>query len=309
MIVHIFKNNFEIQKDRKWVFTLGVFDGVHSGHQYVIDFLKNLAETENSETALMTFDPHPRFVLQPDTDFKLLTTLEEKILLLEQFGVQNIIIQEFSKDFSRLSALEFVRDILVKKFQIHSLIIGYDQKFGKNRDGNFEHLQNLAKTFHFDLLRLPSVNKNETTVSSTKIRNLLEKGEIEQANQYLGYEFIMTGTVAHGDRIGRTIGFPTANLEIDPQKICPKNGVYIVKVSIDNEVFTGMMNIGMRPTFGGGLKRQLEVHILNFNRNIYGKKIPIHFLDRIRDEKKFATKNELIKQLEEDKKKTEKFFL
>ena len=306
--MHIFRDNFEIQKDRKWVFTLGAFDGVHVGHQYVINYLKDIAEKENSETALMTFEPHPRFVLQPDTDFKLLTTLDEKISLLEQFKIQNVVIQEFNKDFSRLSALEFVRDILVKKLQIHSLIVGYDQQFGKDRNGNFEQLQNLAEIFNFELLRLPSVDKNETVVSSTKIRNLLKKGEIRQANQYLGYEFLMTGTVVLGSRIGRTMGFPTANLEIDPHKIYPKNGAYAVRVSIDNENFKGMMNIGMRPTFGGGLKKQVEVNILNFDNDIYGKKITVHFIDRLRDEKKFTSKNELIEQLEEDRKKTEEFF-
>ncbi len=308
--MEIHKENFSLSlpQDRKVIFTLGMFDGVHLGHRFVLNHLSEVAEKEGGETAIMTFDPHPRFVLQPDTDFRLLTTLEEKIQLLENFSVKHLFIQKFTKEFSRLTALEFVRDILVAKINIHSLIVGYDHQFGRNRDGNFEQLQVFSEMFDFNLYRLPPISEHGTMISSTKIRNKLEEGDISTANLWLGYPFMLTGKVVEGNKLGRQIGFPTANMEIDEHKICPKNGVYFVKVKVGKELFNGMMNIGMRPTVNG-LKKQIEVHILDFDRDIYGEEIEVHFYERERDEQKFASVEELKQQLYLDRENTIQYFL
>ncbi|MDR2123230.1 MAG: bifunctional riboflavin kinase/FAD synthetase, partial [Flavobacteriaceae bacterium] len=305
--MEIHTESFNLPQNRKIVFTLGMFDGVHSGHQFVLEHLKKIAEEEEGETAVMTFVPHPRLVLQPDADFRLLTTLKEKISLLEKFSVQHLFIQEFTEEFSKLTAREFVRDILVARLNIHSLVVGYDHQFGKNRDGNFEQLQDFSKEFGFNLHQLPPVSEQEVMISSTKIRNKINDGDIKQANQWLGYKFVMTGKVIEGDKIGRKLGYPTANMEIDKHKICPKNGVYFVKVRIGGESFDGMLNIGMRPTISG-TKKQVEVHILNFNRDIYGEEIEVHFYDRERDEEKFSSLEELKQRLASDKKNTVRYF-
>ena len=284
-----------------------MFDGVHLGHQYVLKYLSDIAKKEEAETAVMTFNPHPRLVLQPFTGFELLTTLEEKIQLLEKFNVQHLFIQEFTKDFSQLSALEFVRDILVARLHIRSLVIGYDHQFGNNRDGNYERLQMFSKQFGFKLYKLPALSGNNSVISSTKIRNKISEGKIIRANEYLGYNFLMKGKVIKGDKIGATLGFPTANIEIDEHKICPKNGVYFVKVKIKENYFYGMMNIGKRPTVNG-LNKQIEVHILDFNRDIYGEEIEIYFYDRSRDENKFSSLEELKNRLAIDKENTINYF-
>lgn len=305
--VNIHTKNFRVAKENKIILTLGMFDGVHLGHQFVLNYLHDIANKEGAETAVMTFNPHPRFVLQPTTELKLLTTLNEKIQLLEKFNVQHLFVQEFTKEFSRLSALEFVRDLLVSQLHIHSLVIGYDHQFGNNRDGNYERLQTYSEQFGFTLYKLPSVSGCTSVISSTKIRNKISEGKIGKANEYLGYNFFMKGKVVNGDKIGRTIGFPTANIEIDPHKICPKNGVYYVKVKIKDEFFYGMMNIGMRPTIQG-LQKQIEVHILEFDRDLYGKEIEIYFYDRARDEFKFSSLDELKARLTLDKKNTQNYF-
>lgn len=305
--MEIHTGNIEQTQGKKIIFTLGMFDGVHLGHQFVIKYLQEIAHKTEGETAIMTFNPHPKFVLQPGTDFRLLTTLDEKIKLLENFSVQHLFIQEFTYEFSHLTALEFVRDILVNKLNIHSLIVGYDHQFGRNRDGDFEQLRTFSEMFDFKLYQLPPITEHETVISSTKIRNQLKEGNIKQANEWLGYSFIMTGKVVQGDRLGRTLGFPTANIEIDPQKICPKNGVYFVKVKVKNKSYKGMMNIGMRPTVKG-IKKQIEVHILDFDEDIYGELLEVHFYERERDEQKFYSVEDLKKQLAKDKENTITYF-
>jgi riboflavin kinase/FMN adenylyltransferase len=307
MSLKIHTGNFSLPQGHKILCTLGMFDGVHLGHQFVLRYLNEIAEKEKGETAVMTFNPHPRFVLQPDTGFRLLTTLDEKIRLLEKLSVQHLFVQEFTYEFSRLSAWEFVRDILVAKLNIHSLVVGYDHQFGRNRDGNFEQLQTFSQEFGFKLYQLPPISEHETVISSTKIRNKITEGEVAVANQWLGYKFVMTGKVVEGNKLGRELGFPTANMEIDKQKICPKNGVYFVKVKVGGNFFNGMMNIGMRPTVNG-IKKQIEVHILNFNEDIYGEDIEVHFYDRKREEKNFSSLDELKQQLSLDKKNTEEYF-
>lgn len=305
--MNIHFKNLRGTKENKIILTLGMFDGVHLGHQFVLSYLNDMAIKEGAETAVMTFNPHPRLILQPDTEFKLLTTLDEKIQLLQKFNVKHLFIQEFTQEFSRLSAFEFVKDILVSQLNIHSLVIGYDHQFGNNRDGNYERLQMYSKQFGFNLYKLPAISGYTSVISSTKIRNKISEGKIDEANEYLGYNFIMKGKVITGDRIGRTLGFPTANIEIDNDKICPKNGVYYVKVKIKEKLFYGMMNIGMRPTVYG-LKKQMEVHIFEFTREIYGEEIEIYFYDRARDEIKFSSLDELKDRLLLDKKNTQKYF-
>jgi riboflavin kinase / FMN adenylyltransferase len=305
--VNIHLKNLKGTKENKIILTLGMFDGVHLGHQFVLNYLNDIAKKEGVETAVMTFNPHPRLVLQSNTEFKLLTTLDEKIQLLEKFNVQHLFIQEFTKEFSSLSAFEFVKDILVSQLKIHSLVIGYDHQFGNNRDGNYERLQMYSEQFGFNLYKLPAISGHASVISSTKIRDKIGEGKIDKANKYLGYNFIMKGKVITGDKIGKTLGFPTANIEIDDHKICPKNGVYYVKVKIKEELFYGMMNIGMRPTVRG-LKKQIEVHIFEFNRDIYGDEIEIYFYDRARDEIKFSSLEELKNRLLLDKKNTQEYF-
>ncbi|WP_255424492.1 bifunctional riboflavin kinase/FAD synthetase [Apibacter sp. HY039] len=301
------REKYSLPQDKKIIFTLGMFDGVHLGHRFILNYLDEIAKKEDGETAIMTFNPHPRFVLQPDTDFRLLTTLQEKINLLSELSIQHLFIQEFSKEFSRLSSLEFVRDILVAKLNIHSLVVGYDHQFGRNRDGNFEQLQTFSEMFEFKLYQLPPISENEMVISSTKIRNKILEGDISTANSWLGYKFIMTGKVVEGNKLGRQLGFPTANIDIDAQKICPKNGVYFVKVSLKNKFYHGMMNIGMRPTVNG-LKKQIEVNILDFDQDIYGEQLEIHFYDRERDEQKFSSIEDLKKQLYTDRENTRDYF-
>ncbi|WP_246118449.1 bifunctional riboflavin kinase/FAD synthetase [Apibacter muscae] len=305
--MEIYRGNYNIPKNEKLVFTLGMFDGVHLGHQSVLNYIKNIAKEEKGKTAVMTFSPHPRLVLNPEADFRLLTILDEKISLFEKFSVDYLFIQEFSKEFSQLSSEEFIQNILVNQLNIHALVIGYDQHFGKNRELNYENLKIQSKKLDFKLYQLPAVSENQEIISSTKIRNKLLKGSISEANEWLGYPFILSGKVIEGDKIGRTLGFPTANLEIDPHKIHPTHGVYFVKVKIDNNQFYGMMNIGMRPTVNG-VKKQVEVHILNFDQDIYGKIIEVSFYERVRNEIKFSSLDELKNRLSIDKMETIKFF-
>lgn len=298
----VYTDYFKKKPDTKLIFTLGMFDGVHVGHQSVLNFLNKIAVENGGETALMTFNPHPRFVLQPDTDLKLITTLEEKEELLERFGLQNLYIQDFTVDFSKLTAFEFVRDVLVKELNIDVLVIGYDHQFGKNRDGDFEQLQQFSEMFDFKLFRLPSVHSSEITISSTKIRNQIAEGNIQKANEWLGYEFFMDGKVIYGNQLGRTLGFPTANIGIDSRKITPKNGVYRVKTQVQGQWYNGMMNIGNRPTVDGK-NIQLEVHIFDFDQNIYGETIRVQFQEFLREEQKFDNIDALKNQLNLDKKK------
>ncbi len=240
--------------------TIGTFDGVHIGHQKVIKRLVSDAKKNNATSVLLTFFPHPRMVLQKDIGIKLINTIEEKTNLLESLGLDVLIIQEFSKEFSKNSALDFVRNILVNTLNISKLIIGYDHHFGKNREGNFEELKEYSHTYDFKIKKIKKQDISDIAVSSTKIRIAIENGQIEKANSFLGYEFPLTGVVEQGKNLGEKIGFPTANLNIEENyKLIPKTGVYIVKSIIQSQEFYGMMNIGYRPTIGG--KHQtIETH-------------------------------------------------
>ena len=289
--------------------TIGTFDGVHSGHQVIIDQLKNAAKKIGGESVLLTFFPHPRMVLYPDdNDLRLLNTINERIELLEKAGIDHLIIHPFSQEFSRLSSTEFVRDILVNQLNVATLVIGYDHHFGRNREGSFEDLQELAPLYDFKVEEIVAQAIQQVNISSTKIRATLNKGEINEAYQFLGYNYFIEGTVVEGNQKGREIGFPTANIKIDEwYKLIPAKGVYAVKVLIEGNYYVGMLNIGIRPTING-TNETIEVNIFNFNENIYNKTVRIEFYQRIRNEQKFEQFSDLKTQLEIDKEKTIQVF-
>jgi riboflavin kinase/FMN adenylyltransferase len=286
------------------VVTIGTFDGVHLGHRKVIRRLQELAEKVKGETVIFTFYPHPRLVLNPEeTNLRLINTLEEKKVLLEATGIDHLVIFPFTKEFSNLTYIEFVEQILVKQLGMKYLVVGYDHRFGHNREGKYEDLKIFADQLDFKIERQDVLNMDAINVSSTKIRSAIAEGDIKMANKYLGYRFFIKGDVIDGKKLGHTIGFPTAN--IDPQesfKLVPKDGVYAVKVDVDDQRYLGMLNIGVRPTVNNQLdNRSIEVHILNFDKDIYYKNITIHFYERIRNEQFFNSIDELKAQLAKDK--------
>ncbi len=283
------------------VITIGTFDGVHIGHKKIISQLTSISSKNNLISILLSFFPHPKMVLQNDKELKLINTIQEKEGLLNSLNLDYLIIKEFTKEFSRLSALEFVRDILVNKLNAKHIIIGYDHHFGRNRTANIEQLKEFGELYDFKVTEILAQDIDDIAISSTKIRKALINGEITLANKFLGYNFFFSGNVVHGNNIGKTISFPTANIKIDaPYKLVPKNGVYIVKTTIDNQITFGMMNIGYNPTFNGKQK-SIEIHFINFNKNIYDKTLTIEMILRIRNEIKFNTVDDLKKQLEQDK--------
>lgn len=283
-----------------------MFDGVHLGHKSIVDELIKVGSENNLETAVLTFWPHPRFVFNPNENLKLLNTLEEKQFLLEKCGIDTLFLKEFDEEFRNLTGEEFVRQILVDKLNIKYLIIGYDHSFGKNKSGNFELLQKLSGELGFEVERMEAINIHENNISSTKVRNALLAGNIKEANEMLGYSYSVSGTVVHGKKLGRTIGYPTANIETDPIKLLPKKGAYIVEVFIKGEQYKGMLSIGTNPTVNGE-KLTVEVYILDFEGNIYDEKITVAFRDFLHDEIKFEGLEKLIERLDEDKRLTEEF--
>lgn len=299
----------EFQNKQNAVVTTGTFDGVHFGHQKIIARLKEVAENSNGESVIITFFPHPRLVLFPeDNDLKLINTLNEKIELLEVAGIDHLIIIPFTKEFSRLSSLEFIQHVLVAKIGTKKLVIGYDHHFGKNREGSFEHLKHYATEYGFEVEEIPEQDINDVAVSSTKIRNAILNGEIDIANKYLGYAFHLSGTVVKGDQIGRTIGFPTANIKVpETYKLIPGEGIYAVKVYLDTKAYTGMLYIGNRPTVNG-LNKVIEVNIFNFNDDIYEQNIKVEFHKYIRGDKKLNGLEELKAALAQDEVDCKAFF-
>ncbi len=283
--------------------TVGTFDGIHFGHQKIIDSLKSLANEEDGESVMLTFSPHPRLVLFPENNnLKLINTLDEKINRLESSGIDHLIIYPFTKDFSRISALEYVRDFLVKEIKVSTLIIGYDHQFGRNREGNFEYLKELSELYGFDVKEISAQDINDINVSSTKIRKAIELGDIPLANEYLGYTFPLIGKVIEGKKLGNTIGFPTANLLIeDKTKIIPKPGAYVVYVEVDGNRYKAMLNIGKNPTIDESEQEKIEVNLFDFDGNLYQKTIKVEFIERLRDEVKFDSLDALKNQLRLDK--------
>ena len=284
------------------VVTIGTFDGVHAGHQKIISRLTELSKSNKGETVVLTFFPHPRMVLQPDdNELKMITTMDEKIELLRNAGIDHLIIQSFSKEFSRISATEFVRDILVNRIGTRILVIGHDHHFGRNREGNYKNLEEWAPVYGFQLEEIDEQDVNDVAVSSTKIRNALQEGDVQMANTLLGHDFSLTGKVVNGEQLGRSLGFPTANIQVtENYKLIPADGIYAVLVRVDMEIFKGMLYIGNRPSLNG-TKRSIEVNIFDFDRMIYDKIISIFFKARIRGDQHFENLTLLTDKMKEDK--------
>ena len=300
--MNIYQNINDFPKAAYTVITVGTFDGLHLGHKKIIDRMKQLAKENNGETILVTFDPHPRLVVNSNSyEIKFINTQKRKFDLLSRLGIDNLIIIPFTKEFAKTSSEDFIREYLVKELKVKKLIVGYDHHFGRNREGNYHKLHQLGKKYEFDVEEISAQYIDDIPVSSTKIRNALMDGDVKLANRMLGYEYSISGIVVEGNKIGRKIGFPTANIEIeDKYKLIAAGGVYACKVEVNGKLFNGMGNIGTRPTIG---KHDFttEVHILDFDMDIYGDEITIFFVERIRDEKKFESLEELTKQLVKDR--------
>ncbi len=305
----VYRSIEEFPSDIKAVLTLGTFDGVHKGHQYVLDRLNKIAKKKGGESVLLTFYPHPRHVLFPDDQqLKLLNTIDEKIEALKKTNLQHFIIHEFTQDFSRTKSVNFIRDFLVNKLNMKHMVVGYDHHFGRNREGSYTELKELSELYDFGLEQIPPQDEGDVTISSTKIRKLLYAGEVAKAKTYLGTAYTLSGKVVKGNALGRTIGYPTANINIaNAWKLVPADGVYAVKVTVDGVSYYGMLNIGLRPTLVNS-KHTIEAHIFDFSDSIYDKEITIDFEKRIRAEKQFDTIESLQKQLEIDENKCKQFF-
>lgn len=294
-------------ESRNSVLTIGTFDGVHIGHKKILERVINHARKEGLRSTVLTFFPHPRMVLQQDSGLKLLNTLDEKIAILEATGLDCLVIHPFTKEFSRLTAREFVEDNLVNQLAAKKIVIGYDHRFGRNRNADINDLKAFGLELGFEVDEIPAQEIDEVSVSSTKIRRALAEGDIGTANSYLGYAYMLTGTIMKGKGLGRTINFPTANLVIGEEyKLIPKNGVYVVQSRLDDSPYFGMMNIGMNPTVNGK-HRSIEIHFFDLSADLYGKSLRIDVLHRLRDEKKFDSIENLQAQLDKDKESAFRF--
>ncbi|MCM4162345.1 MULTISPECIES: bifunctional riboflavin kinase/FAD synthetase [unclassified Arenibacter] len=281
--------------------TIGTFDGVHIGHRKILERLINNAKVLELKATVLTFFPHPRMVLQKDVSIKLLNTIDEKIKILEELGIDYLIIHPFTKEFSRLTATQFVRDILVNDLKTKKIIIGYDHRFGRNRNANINDLMAFGNAMDFEVEEISAQEVDDVSVSSTKIRKALEEGDVKTANMYLGYNYMLTGSIVKGKGLGRKLNFPTANLSIQEEyKLIPKNGVYVVSSVLEGHTVYGMMNIGFNPTVEGKIK-SIEINFFDIDLDLYGKKIQIDIIDRIRNEKKFNSLEGLQAQLKKDR--------
>lgn len=295
------QNIDKFDKQHNTVITIGTFDGVHIGHRRILERLLFNSKDLNLKSTVLTFFPHPRMVLQKDSELKLLNTIGEKTRILKNLGLDFLIVHPFTKDFSRLSATEFVRDNLVNGLLMKKIIIGYDHRFGRNRTANINDLRTFGGILDFEVEEIPAQEIDDVSVSSTKIRKALIAGDIRMANSFLGYDYMLTGSVKKGKGLGRQIQFPTANIHIEEAyKLVPKNGVYVVKSTIAQRTVFGMMNIGYNPTFAG-TKKTIEVHFFNFDDDLYDQELQIDVIERLRDEIKFDAISELKQQLEKDK--------
>ena len=292
--------NFSINSPS--ILTLGTFDGVHKGHQKILTKLKVEAKKDNLKSIVLTFFPHPRTVLNPDFTLKLINTIEERTRLFEKSEIDILITHPFDKNFSELSPDQFVKNILVNKLKIKKILIGYDHRFGKNRTAGFEDLKIFGLKYGFEVMNISVKEKNNVSISSTKIRNSIIEGDIKTAKSYLGYDFSLEGEVVKGNAIGRTIGFPTANLNINKNyKLIPKNGVYLIRTVLEKKTVYGMMNIGVKPTLSSK-NTSIEVNLFEWDGNLYGKVIEVFILNYIREEKKFDSLIKLANQIKLDKK-------
>ena len=284
------------------VVTIGTFDGVHIGHQKIISRLVDIAKTNNLQALVLTFFPHPRMVVQKDSDIKLINTIDEKAAQLQELGVDHLVVKEFTKSFSRLTALEYVRDVLVNKLKVKHIIVGYDHHFGRNRTATIDDLIEFGKFYDFEVTQIDAQEIGDVAVSSTKIRTALHEGKMKIANQFLGYDFMLTGIVVKGKGLGSNLNFPTANIYIEESyKLIPKEGVYLVQSNLNGHQTYGMMNIGKNPTVSQDNKTHIEVHFFDFDGDLYGKTLKIELLDHLRSEIKFPNIDALKEQLENDK--------
>jgi len=298
--VKVFHSIQDFQSSEKTVVSLGTFDGMHIGHRAILNKLKFQKNNSGNKTLALTFSPHPRLVLKTDSKILLLNTIEERIQLFKEFGIDYLVVQEFTQEFANLSAEEFVKNILVDTFNIEKIVIGYDHHFGKNRSANIHDLIEFGNKYHFDVEQISAEELDRVSVSSTKIRKALAEGNVALAKNYLSYPYMISGTVIKGKQLGRTIGYPTANIQIKEEyKLIPAIGVYVVKVLIANQTYYGMLNIGTNPTVEGK-SLSIEVNIFDFDQDIYGQEITVCFLERIRDEKKFGSVEMLKEALKED---------
>lgn len=283
------------------VVTIGTFDGVHIGHRKILERLIKNAKALGLKSTVLTFFPHPRMVLQQDVSIQLLNTVEEKIRIMQDLGLDYLIVHPFTKGFSRLSATEFVSDILVRDLRVKKIIIGYDHRFGRNRNADINDLKAFGDTLDFEVEEISAQEVDDVSVSSTKIRKALEDGDIQTANAFLGYKYMLSGTIVKGRGMGKKLDFPTANLYIpETYKLIPKDGVYVVSSNIDGKTVYGMMNIGFNPTFEGNV-RTIETNFFDFEQDIYGNEVQIDIIDRIRDEYKFGSVEDLKAQLRKDR--------
>lgn len=304
--MQIHRNIQQIPQFEKAVITIGTFDGVHLGHAQIMHQLVQTAKAISGQSVVITFYPHPRNVVSSDA-IQILTTQEEKYQILESLGVDHLVEVPFDKYFAEQSAEDYIRDFLVSNFNPQIIITGYDHRFGKNRAGDYRLLESFGETFNYTVKEIPAEVLEHITISSTIIREALKKGDVKKAADNLGYAYTLSGTVVEGNKMGRTIGYPTANIQPNnAEKLIPANGVYAVKVSLQGEHFYGMMNIGVRPTVNGK-HRTIEVNIFDFDRVIYGEKISIQFIERIRDERKFENLDALKQQLKDDETKSRAF--
>lgn len=303
-MIQVFKDLNHLPQFTKAVITIGTFDGVHIGHQQILKLLCEEAAAIQGETVIITFHPHPRKVVtQGKSDVKIINTLNEKIELLDKKGIENLVVAAFNDAFASQTPEEYIKDFLVKKFHPHTIIIGYDHRFGKNRSGDFHLLEKMGEKFNYTVKEIPEHVLNEITVSSTKIREAILKSDIETANKCLGYDYFFEGKVVEGNKLGRTIGYPTANLLVeDEEKLIPGDGVYAVRLTIgkNGAVLQGMMNIGMRPTING-TKRTIEINIFDFDEDLYGQEMRVYVISFLRAEIKFNGLNQLQDQLAKDK--------
>ncbi len=298
--MNVFNSVQSFKFAKKTIVTLGTFDGMHIGHQAILNKLKLQKKIYGYETLVLTFFPHPRMVLKTDHQISLLNTINERVKLIDHFGIDHLVVQEFTQDFANLSAEEFVKTILVDQFNIGKIIIGYDHRFGKNRSADIHDLIEFGKKYHFDVEQISAEELNDVSVSSTKIRNALNVGNVALAKTYLGYRYMVSGTVVSGKQLGRTIGYPTANIQVaEDYKLIPAIGVYVVGVTVKGKDYYGMLSVGTNPTVGG-TEKTVEVYIFDFNDTIYDEEITVRFLTKIRDEENFGSIDLLIEALKND---------
>lgn len=310
--MRLFQSLEDLPKFKNAILTIGTFDGVHLGHQHIIRQIQSLANDCGGETVLLTFHPHPRLVVNPNDDsLKLLNTLDEKIALLEKYGIDNLVVIPFTKEFACTAPADYVKELLWNKFKPHSIVIGYDHKFGKDRKGDIQNIQALSKILNFKVIEIEKQLVSDIAVSSTKVRNALVNGEVDHAMDLLGHPYSIEGIVQEGDKIGRTLGYPTANIKVENKnKLMPANGIYCAKVwrEAEKKSYTAMLSIGVRPTINEKNIRSLEVYLLDFRGDLYGEKLRIDFYKHLRPEKKFPSLDALVEAMDKDKEQTIAYF-